>query len=1097
MKFELRSKSRGKPSRQHQAQCSRRFQRLETRLLLAADPVITEVMASNQQSLDDGNGRSSDWIEIFNAGDETADLTGWYLTDDSSNLDRWRFPQLELEPDQYLVLFASGTNLPDYVDQSGFLHTNFKLSSNGETLSLVRGDLTIANQLEFPQQHTDVSFGRVATDLQQTGFFSIGTPGDPNGQVAIGVTESGVEISKESGVFFDSFTIDLTTSADGATIVFTTDGSTPNETSAIYAVPIEITQSTQIRARVMEPDRVLGPITTASFVQLDAATNDFGSQIPIMVIDNFGAGEIPNTGWNQTNAGINQLPRQAANLMLFDADEAGSRLSSNADISSRIGIRVRGAFSSSFREPGLSVETWSDGADVDQAISPSGIAADSDWVLYAPNPQHDETLIDNSFLFEISNQMGNWAPEIRYVETFVNTDGGPVTMDDHVGLYVITEKVKRTADRIDFEEFAIDGSSGGWLLDINRLDPIALDGTPPKNFHTAGPNGELQTDRDLASGSSRGDDIPRQQNAYINYDDPNGRSINPVQRDAISAWFDQMENILYGRVDGVTWNDPIDGYSKYIDVDNFIDYFILNDISHNGDGLLISLWVYNTDPNGDGKLKFGPIWDADLGSYTGDPSAELMRRTTQLWYGRLFEDPNFVLRYTERWQELRRTVLSDSNMSNVIDQFYEHIGDETAVRDGVSNWRTRLDRMQTWLADRGEAIDELFVPAPEFNQDGGVVPSGFELSMLSDRGDVYYTLDGTDPRAADGTIVPQAQRVLTEETPFVSASDSASVIVPDIATNELIGPFWTAPEFIEGAAGESWIDATAGVGFDVRGVYDELIETDLGEFNDLSVYIRIPFEVPTEQLADLKKLILRMQFDDGFVAYLNGAEIARSNVVGAVGELVPIDVRAERSHRARIDEHDDFQLDERLLRDGKNVLAIQGVNRSTVGGDLLIRPELLGVSVVSPPIIIREPTRIIARSLDEGEWSGPTMAEFTVLEETSLDLNRDGQINGADVDRLCSAIHGNEQPFDLTQDGVVNDEDLRFFVRQRLATNFGDADVDGKFGTSDLVAVFQAGLYEDNVEGNATWSTGDWNCDGEFDTSDLVAAFQDDGFVPD
>lgn len=1070
------------------------LQQLESRMLLAADPVISELVASNQQSLDDGNRRSSDWIEIYNRGNETADLAGWYLTDDLENLTRWQFPGVQVEPDEYLIIFASGNNR---ADQDANIHTNFKLSARGESLALVRPNETVADQIEFPNQFQDIPFGRNMPGFDQTGYLTQPTPGRRNSSVRSGVTEASVSISRESGVFTESFAVELSTTIADARIVFTLDGTLPNEASSFYTAPFEISQSTQIRTRVLETDKVLGPTKTASFTRIDSGVADFTSPLSVMVIDNFGAGDFPNTGWNQTNTGINQLPRQPANLMLFEADEAGSRLSESADLSTRIGIRIRGAFSSTFPEPGLSVETWSDGVNVDQDISPLGIAADSDWVLYAPNPQYDATLIDNSFLFEISNQMGQWAPDVRYVETFVNTDGGDVTMDDYVGLYVITEKVKRTPDRIDFEEFALDGTSGGWLLDVNRLDPIALDGTLPKNFHTAGPDGILQTDRDLRGGSGRGDDIPRQQNAYINYDDPSGLAINPEQRDAISGWFDEMESVLYGRAEGITWNDPVHGYPKYIDVDNFIDYFILNDISHNGDGLLISLWVHNADPNGDGKLTIGPIWDADLGSYTGNPTAELMRRTTQLWYGRMFQDPNFLLRYTERWQELRRTVLSDENMSNVIDQFHQQIGDEVAVRDDVRNWRQRLDQMQTWLSDRAAAIDELFVAPPKLNQDGGAVPDGFELTVLSDDGDAYYTLDGTDPRAVDGSVAPQAQKVETDLISLVATPAAASVIVPDSTIDSLIGSNWTSDEFEEGAAGETWIDATTGVGFDGRGTYDELLGTDLGEFTDLSVYVRIPFEVTAEQLSSVKGLILQIQYDDGFVAYLNGNEVARSNAPGPVGEPVPIDVRAERSHRARAGQFEAFPLDNDkfTLQVGTNYLAIQGLNRTTSGGDLLIRPQLQGVTIVSPPIILREATSVFARTLDDDEWSGPTTADFTIRPGLVGDLNNDGQITAADIDRLCAAIHDDDQRFDLNQDQSVDDADLAFFVRQQLMTHFGDANVDGVFNSSDFVIVFQAGLYEDDIVGNATWSTGDWNCDGEFSSTDLVVAFQHGGFV--
>lgn len=90
------------------------LQTLEQRLLLAADPIITEFMADNDNTLDDGFGRSSDWIEIFNAGDQPADLSTHHLTDDPLDLDKWTFPaNTILDPGQFLVVFASGENTID------------------------------------------------------------------------------------------------------------------------------------------------------------------------------------------------------------------------------------------------------------------------------------------------------------------------------------------------------------------------------------------------------------------------------------------------------------------------------------------------------------------------------------------------------------------------------------------------------------------------------------------------------------------------------------------------------------------------------------------------------------------------------------------------------------------------------------------------------------------------------------------------------------------------------------------------------------------------------------------------------------------------
>ena len=1025
--------------RKYQRNTNRRhsFQSLEPRHLLAADPLVTEVMASNTRTLDDGNGLSSDWIEIYNAGDVAADLTGWHLTDDINDPMKWSFPSVQVQPDSFLVVFASGEGEPDHL---GYFHTNFRLSSAGETVALVRPEGTVKQQLVFAQQHEDVSYGLRTSDLSTSGFFANPTPGAANDVVLESVTTATVSASRASGTFTGEVALTLAASQPGATIAYTLDGSLPNNDSTRYTGPITLVSTTQVRARVIQPNRVAGPVTTSSYLRLAADVVDFAAQLPIMVMENFNRGDIPNTGWNQTNAGIQQLPRQAASIMLFDPSDGISRLGESADLSSRIGIRVRGAFSSSFDEPGLSVETWANGADVDRDVALAGIAADSDWVLYAPHPDHDHTLMDNTFVFDLSKQMGHWAPDVRYVETFVNSDGGDITMADHVGLYVITEKVKRADDRLAFDRLSADGTSGGWLLEINRMDSIALDGTTPRNFHTAGPDGILETELDLFDASSVGDDIPRQYNAYINFDDPNGFSINPAQRASIEGWIRQMEDVLYGRVEGVDWTDPVHGYAKYIDVDNFIDYFILNDISHNGDALLLSLWLYNTDPSGDGKLKFGPIWDVDLGSFTENPQIGLMRRTNELWYGRLFDDPNFVVRFADRWEHWRQTVLSAPQMHATVDRIFDAIGNESAIRDGVNDLPDRLQRMKDWLTVRGNAIDELFVRPANFNRTGGVVPAGFELSGFAFAGDAYYTTDGSDPRQSDGTISPVAIKLEREFETLLTAPSLSSAIVPDEMIDNQIGASWIDPDFVEGAAGETWIAGQTGVGYDRRGSYAPLIETDLGD-SIQQVYARVPFELTRETLDDLGGLILRMQYDDGFVAFLNGHEIARSNAPGQFGEPLVYDQRASTSHRARDGRFDEYTLsDLSILRPGTNVLAIQGLNLTATGSDLLIRPELVGVRVASPPLVIDESVSVTSRVFADDQWSGIRITEFVVAHLP------------------------------------------------------GDANADGQFDQIDIDQVLRSGKYLSGEP--ATFAEGDWNDDGLFDQTDIVEALKTGNYSP-
>ncbi|MDP2898103.1 MAG: lamin tail domain-containing protein, partial [bacterium] len=143
--------------------------------LCSADIVITEFMADNNSGLLDGDGNASDWIEIHNTSSSEVDLTGWYLTDDANDLQRWPFPELSIRGGGFLVVFASGQEVDDYVDSLGYLHTDFKLSKNDddqhESVVLVKPDgVTIAHEyLDYPEQSEDVSYGL----SQETTFTSL------------------------------------------------------------------------------------------------------------------------------------------------------------------------------------------------------------------------------------------------------------------------------------------------------------------------------------------------------------------------------------------------------------------------------------------------------------------------------------------------------------------------------------------------------------------------------------------------------------------------------------------------------------------------------------------------------------------------------------------------------------------------------------------------------------------------------------------------------------------------------------------------------------------------------------------------------------
>ncbi len=148
------------PSRRTRRSASRRtvpLELLEPRVVLAGDLLIAELMAVNDQTLKDEDGSYSDWLEIYNSGPATVDLTGWHLTDRINDRTQWTFPGGSLGPGESLLVFASEKDRREVGQE---LHTNFRLSE-GEYLGLYLPDgRTVSDEYPvIPPQYADVSYG--------------------------------------------------------------------------------------------------------------------------------------------------------------------------------------------------------------------------------------------------------------------------------------------------------------------------------------------------------------------------------------------------------------------------------------------------------------------------------------------------------------------------------------------------------------------------------------------------------------------------------------------------------------------------------------------------------------------------------------------------------------------------------------------------------------------------------------------------------------------------------------------------------------------------------------------------------------------------
>ena len=119
---------------------------------------INEFLAANDSANQDPQGDYDDWIELYNSGTETIDLSGYYLTDDLDDLNQWSFPQgTTIDGGDYLLIWAD----KDTSDNPSGIHSNFKLSAGGESIGLIESDgTTIVDSIIFNEQSDDVSYGR-------------------------------------------------------------------------------------------------------------------------------------------------------------------------------------------------------------------------------------------------------------------------------------------------------------------------------------------------------------------------------------------------------------------------------------------------------------------------------------------------------------------------------------------------------------------------------------------------------------------------------------------------------------------------------------------------------------------------------------------------------------------------------------------------------------------------------------------------------------------------------------------------------------------------------------------------------------------------
>ncbi|MCF8358497.1 MAG: lamin tail domain-containing protein [Prolixibacteraceae bacterium] len=971
-------------------------------------------MALNQTVLADEDGEYSDWIELYNPTGIAVDLQGWSLTDDYDLSSKWFFSDITINPGEFIVLFASGK---DRNTAGSEMHTNFKLSGSGEYLALFNSAGIAVSEFSpaFPAQIDDYSYGFFEDIYIE---FSDPTPGEDNSQSG-GTVLPPPEFNVRHGFFNSPFSLTITSGIETAKIYYTTDGSFPNQINgSLYSHQLYINTTSVIRAIAILEGAEPSEITTQTYIfpnDVLRQTNTpdgypvswgpyaaiSGTAIADYEMDHELMGDagfantvkealqdIPTISLvtDKENIFSHSLDPDVGGIYIYPGapgDETGRGWerpvsfeyfdNDSISVQANCGIRIQGghsrrpekspkhsfllAFRSEYGPSKLNYSMFEEEAapKYDKLILRAGFG--NSWIHHAHDERQRAQYQRDIWTKDTQRDMGHPSGNSSYVHLYIN--------GIYWGLYAPSERMD--------SEFAAKYMGGN----EDNYDVI-------KDY------------AEVADGT-------------------------------IDAWEEMMKMVNAGlesneAYQAIQGNDPAGmpnpETEAMVDVVNLTDYMIINFYGSNTDWDHHNWAAARNRVNPDKGFKFF-CWDAEhmvktlngnvLNENNEDcPSSIFQQLMKNKTFRRLFADrvqkhcfnngaltPEETLArwlkrkaqietavYAEsaRWGDYRRDVHRFQSVGPfdlyTVEKHY--LPQQEFMQNEYFPNRTDIFIRQLRSADMFPDVD-----APIFYLNNNqyftdIISRGDILSMTTTEGTIYYTTNGTDP-------VNWPEPVGGNETVLLSEDADKSVLVP---TSNIGTTWYTANDYYD----SNWqlcSGSPGGVGYERSSGYASLISLNVSSemYNgNTTCYIRIPFQVSEDDLSAITNLILKVRYDDGFVAYLNGQEVARMNAPGSVAW----NSAASGSHEA--DNNESFNITQFInnLRAGENVLALQGLNLSKTSSDFIINASIVSSDqpvdgFISPnaisytgPVTLEQSGHIIARTFHNGEWSASSKRFFIV-----------------------------------------------------------------------------------------------------------------------
>lgn len=392
----------------------------------------------------------------------------------------------------------------------------------------------------------------------------------------------------------------------------------------------------------------------------------------------------------------------------------------HVDYEGYIALRYRGntSFTHSDKKP-YSFRTLSkpyeQGYDK-KKVSLLGMGSDNNWALLAP--YSDKSMIRDLLAFEVARPWMEYTPQGRLCELFL--DG------TYYGVFILTELVTQGKHRLNLPDPGEedDELTGGYIVEVGNNGSDSI--THISKYHPIRGDGlETYYDREIE----------------FLYKFPDAEDLTDAQREYINGAIDLMEDVFASK----NYKDPVEGYRKYIDVQSFMDYQLVNEFAHNVDGYRLSTKLYKRRDSEDMRFKMA-IWDMNLafgncrhnqGSAT---SGWISRGNSMLhnnndkflipfWWYKLISDNSYVQARFARWAEWRNSNLSHDRIMATIDSLANEVtccgaearNSQAWPRWGVWVWpnyvvtrsyEAEIEYIKNWIVKRTEWLDDILQYTP-------------------------------------------------------------------------------------------------------------------------------------------------------------------------------------------------------------------------------------------------------------------------------------------------------------------------------------------------------------------------------------------------